>query len=43
MKTFRQFVEALSNHGGFMMPAGEENFPKHNFSEKRYQVYYWYV
>ena len=34
MKTFRQFVEALSNHGGFTMPAGEENFFKHGFSEK---------
>ena len=34
MKTFRQFVEALSGHGGFMMPAGEENFFKHGFSEK---------
>lgn len=34
MKTFRQFVEALSNHGGFMMPHGEENFFKHGFSEK---------
>lgn len=34
MKTFRQFVEALSSHGGFMMPAGEENFLKHGFSEK---------
>ena len=34
MKTFRQFVEALSSHGGFMMPHGEENFFKHGFSEK---------
>lgn len=37
MKTFRQFVEALSNHGGFMMPPGGErgsNFLKHGFSEK---------
>lgn len=35
MKTFRQFVEALSSHGGFMMPpGGESNFPKHDFSEK---------
>jgi len=37
MKTFRQFVEALSSHGGFTMPHGEEreaNFIKHGFSEK---------
>ena len=34
MKTFRQFVEALSSHGGFTMPHGEENFFKHGFSEK---------